>query len=53
MNKEKYERSELEVITFMTEDALTTSGSDKNDYEGWNFKNPGGSSGEGYEGWMP
>lgn len=33
MNKEKYERSELEVIEFRTEDVLTTSGNPDDEYE--------------------
>ena len=53
MLKEKYERSELEVIAFTTEDVIMTSGFDDDDYEGWNPNDPGGSGGEGYEGWMP
>lgn len=53
MKKEKYECSDLEVIIFMTEDVLTTSNCDKDEYEGWNPTNPGGSGDEPYEGWMP
>ena len=55
MKKEKYERTELEVIAFTTEDVIMTSGLDNDDYEGWNPNDPGGSggSGSGYEGWMP
>lgn len=51
MVKEKYERSELEIIRFRTEDVIMTS--DFEEYEGWNPYDPGGSGGEGYEGWMP
>lgn len=52
MAKEKYERTELDIIKFVTEDVIMTSGFD-DDYEGWNPHNPGGSGGEGYEGWNP
>lgn len=31
MNKETYERTELEVIKFQTEDVITTSGSENPD----------------------
>ena len=35
MNKEKNERSELEIIMFQTEDVIMTSGSyDPDEYEG-------------------
>lgn len=51
--KEKYERSELEIIRFLTEEVIMTSGSDEDEYEGWNPNNPGGFGGDGYEGWMP
>lgn len=33
MNKEKYERSELEIIKFQTEDVIMTSGPDCEDDE--------------------
>ncbi len=45
MKKEKYECTELEVITFMTEDVVTTSGFGDDEYEGWNPNEPGGSGG--------
>lgn len=51
MNKEKYERSELEIIEFQSEDVIATSGLD--DYEGWNPHNSGGLGGDDYEGWNP
>ncbi len=51
MLKEKYERTELEIIRFQTGDVIMTSGLD-DEYEGWNPHNPGGSS-DGYEGWNP
>ena len=50
MLKEKYERSEMEIILFRTEDVISTSGL-FNEYEGWNPKDYGGSDDE-YEGWM-
>lgn len=54
MVKEKYTRTELEIIRFMTADVITTSNPDE--YEGWN-PHSSGSSGSGssdvYEGWMP
>lgn len=34
MNKEKYERTEMEVIKFQTEDVIMTSGFDPDEYEG-------------------
>ena len=52
LNKDKYERSELEIIRFQTDDVIMTSGWDDDVYEGWNPNNPG-SGGDGYEGWMP
>lgn len=33
MTKEKYERTELEVIRFMTEDIIMISGEDPDEYE--------------------
>ena len=51
MLKEKYERTELEIIRFQTGDVIMTSGLD-DEYEGWKPHNPGGSS-DGYEGWNP
>lgn len=51
MNKEKYERTQLEIIKFETEDVIMTSGAG-DEYEGWNPNNPGG-SGDEYEGWRP
>lgn len=33
MNKEKYERTELKVIRFKTEDIITTSGVKYDEYE--------------------
>ena len=33
MNKEKYERTELEVTRFETEDVIMTSGVDYDEYE--------------------
>ena len=33
MNKEKYERTELEIIRFETEDTIMTSGFDLDEYE--------------------
>ncbi|MBR0089812.1 MAG: hypothetical protein IJP94_08245 [Clostridia bacterium] len=50
MAKEKYERTELEIISFQTEDVICTSSPD--DYEGWNPYDNGSSGGE-YEGWNP
>ena len=51
MVKETYERAKLEIIRFLIEDALLTSGPDE--YEGWNPYNSGeGNDGE-YEGWNP
>lgn len=35
MSKEKYERTELDIIKFQTEDVIMTSGPD-DEYEGWN-----------------
>ena len=49
MQKEAYERPEIEVITFTTGDVNTISG---DLYEGWNPYAPGNSAGE-YEGWTP
>lgn len=49
--KEKYERTQFEIIRFETEDVIMTSGEDL--YEGWNTGGSGGSGGDGYEGWMP
>lgn len=34
MNKESYERTELELIRFKTEDVITTSNSNPDEYEG-------------------
>ena len=34
LKKESYERTELELIKFRTEDVITTSGSDPDEYEG-------------------
>lgn len=51
MNKEKYERTGLDIYRFQTKDILTTSGYDDN--EGWNPYTSGGSGGEGNEGWNP
>ena len=34
MKKESYERTELELIKFRTEDVITTSDSDPDEYEG-------------------
>ena len=47
--KEKYERTQFEIIRFETEDVIMTSGEDL--YEGWNTGNPG--KGDDNEGWMP
>lgn len=50
MAKEKYERTELEIFRFQTEDVICTSGLDE--YEGWNPYSGGGSDSE-YEGINP
>ena len=52
MKKEKYERSELEIFKFRTEDVITTSNS-YDEYEGWNPGGSGGTGGGEYEGWNP
>ena len=49
MRKEPYERTELDVITFVTEDVILTSGEE---YEGWNPNDPDNPADE-YEGWNP
>lgn len=51
MSKEKYERTELEIIRFQTEDVTTTSGLDE--YEGWNPYSSGSGESSEYEGWNP
>lgn len=51
MTKEKYTRTELEILRFQTEDVITTSGYDE--YEGWNPHDNNQGSGSEYEGWNP
>ncbi len=45
--KESYERTEIEIIRFRTDDVIMTT----SEYEGWNPNNP--VSGDEYEGWKP
>lgn len=52
MQKEQYERTELDIIRFRTEDVIMTSVPD-DDYEGWNPHNPASGSSSEYEGWNP
>ncbi len=50
--KESYERADLEILRFRTEDVITTSGP-ADEYEGWNPQTSGSQSSGEYEGWNP
>ena len=54
MEKERYERTKLDISGFRAEDVITTSA---DEYEGWNTTGHGTSGGLGrsdeYEGWNP
>ncbi len=50
--KESYERADLEILRFRTEDVITTSGP-ADEYEGWNPQTSDSQSSGEYEGWNP